>query len=40
MPETYRLPDKLPRGFSRLRVTATDLAGNTQSMLVGHRLPT
>ena len=37
--QTYRLPGKLPRGFSRLCVTATDLAGNTQSKLAGDRWP-
>ena len=35
--EVYRLPHKLPHGCSHLRLTATDLAGNAQSKLVGFR---
>ncbi len=35
--QTYRLPRKLLHSVSRLRVTASDLAGNTQSKLVGYR---
>ena len=37
--QVYRLPGKLPHGFRRLLVSATDLAGNTQSKLVGQHLP-
>jgi photosystem II stability/assembly factor-like uncharacterized protein len=33
--QVYRLPGTLAHGFSRLRLTATDLAGNRQSKLVG-----
>ena len=33
--QVYRLPGKLPRRLFRLRVAASDLAGNTQSKLVG-----
>ena len=36
--EVYCLPHKLPHGCSHLRLTATDLAGNAQSKLVGFRL--
>jgi len=35
---TYRLPSKLPHGVSRLRVSATDLASNTQSKLAGAKI--
>jgi hypothetical protein len=35
--QVYRLAGKLPRGFRCLQVTATDLAGNTQSRLAGQR---
>jgi len=35
----YRLPGRLPRGFWRLRLSTTDLAGNTQSKLAGQHPP-
>ena len=37
--QVYPLRGRLPRGFSHLRVTATDLAGNMQSKLAGQHSP-
>jgi hypothetical protein len=37
--QVYHLSGKLPRGFWRLQLTATDLAGNTQSKLAGQHTP-